>query len=134
MNPYQMTSQALAYLGDSVLEVKVREYLVTHALTRSAALNRTALSFVTAKRQSEAVQVILPLLTEEEVDVFKRGKNSHVTPPKSASLNEYKRATGFECVLGYLYLNNDHARIDELFRLAYTAELAALTEAGASDK
>lgn len=134
MNPYQMTSQALAYLGDSVLEVKVREYLVTHALTRSAALNRTALSFVTAKRQSEAVQVLLPLLTEEEADIFKRGKNSHVTPPKSASLNEYKRATGFECVLGYLYLNNDHARIDKLFRLAYAAELAALAEADTSDK
>lgn len=126
MDAYQMTSQALAYLGDAVLEVKVREYLVTHGLTRSAALNRVALSFVTAKRQSEAVQVILPLLTEEETDVFKRGKNSHLAPPKSATLNEYKRATGFECLLGYLHLKNRAERIDELFCAAYGEEIARL--------
>ncbi|MBO5110687.1 MAG: hypothetical protein J6D21_08215 [Clostridia bacterium] len=128
MDAYQMTSQALAYLGDAVLEVKVREYLVTHRLTRSAALNRVALSFVTAQRQSEAVKVILPLLTEEETDVFKRGKNSHLTPPKSATLNEYKRATGFECLFGYLHLKNDIQRIDELFRAAYGEEIARLAE------
>jgi 23S rRNA maturation mini-RNase III len=56
MDAYQMTSQSLAYLGDSVLEVKVREYLVKEGLSRSAALNRAALSFVTAARQSEAVR------------------------------------------------------------------------------
>ena len=126
MDAYQMTSQALAYLGDAVLEVKVREYLVTHNLTRSAALNRIALSFVTAQRQSEAVRIILPELNEEEADVFKRGKNSHLTPPKSATLNEYKRATGFECVLGYLHLQGRTERIDQLFRLAYAEELARL--------
>lgn len=134
MDAYQMTSQALAYLGDAVLEVKVREYLVTHYLTRSAALNRVALSFVTAQRQSEAVKIILPLLTEEEADVFKRGKNSHLTPPKSATLNEYKRATGFECLFGYLHLKNNAERIDELFRAAYGEELARLTDGSPTEK
>lgn len=123
-----MTSQSLAYLGDAVLEVKVREYLVKEGLSRSAVLNRAALSFVTAARQSEAVKVILPLLTEEETDVFKRGKNSHLTPPKSASLNEYKRATGFECVFGFLHLTGNFQRIDELFRAAYGEEMARLKE------
>lgn len=123
-----MTSQSLAYLGDAVLEVKVREYLVKEGLSRSAVLNRAALSFVTAARQSEAVKVILPLLTEEETDVFKRGKNSHLTPPKSASLNEYKRATGFECVFGFLHLTGNFERIDELFRAAYGEEMARLKE------
>jgi ribonuclease-3 family protein len=128
MDAYQMTSQSLAYLGDAVLEVKVREYLVKEGLSRSAVLNRAALSFVTAARQSEAVKVILPLLTEEETDVFKRGKNSHLTPPKSASLNEYKRATGFECVFGFLHLTSNFERIDELFRAAYGEEMARLKE------
>ena len=123
-----MTSQSLAYLGDAVLEVKVREYLVKEGLSRSAVLNRAALSFVTAARQSEAVKVILPLLTEEETDVFKRGKNSHLTPPKSASLNEYKRATGFECVFGFLHLTGNFERIDELFRAAYGEEMMRLKE------
>ena len=123
-----MTSQSLAYLGDAVLEVKVREYLVKEGLSRSAVLNRAALSFVTAARQSEAVKVILPLLTEEETDVFKRGKNSHLTPPKSASLNEYKRATGFECVFGFLHLTGNFERIDELFCAAYGEEMARLKE------
>lgn len=120
---YQMTSQSLAYLGDCVLELKVREYLVKHNFTHSAELNRAALSFVTAVAQSEAVKRILPLLRKDEEEIFRRGKNSHVTPPKSATLNEYKRATGFECLLGYLHLRGETDRIEELFCAAYADKI-----------
>lgn len=120
---YQMTSQSLAYLGDCVLELKVREHLVKRSITHSAELNRAALAFVTAVAQSEAVKRILPLLREDEEEIFRRGKNSHVTPPKSATLNEYKRATGFECVLGYLHLRGETDRIEELFCAAYADKM-----------
>ena len=123
MKEKELTSHALAYLGDCVLELKVREYLVKSNITHSSELNRAALSFVTAVAQSEAVKRVLPLLREDEEDVFRRGKNSHVSPPKSATLNEYKRATGFECVLGYLHLRGEVERIDELFCAAYADKL-----------
>ena len=119
---------ALSYLGDAVYSLYVRERLVGMGVSHAGELNRLSLDFVTAPKQAELAKRLLPLLTEEETDVFKRGKNSHLTPPKSASLNEYKRATGFECVFGFLHLTGNFQRIDELFRAAYGEEMARLKE------
>ena len=119
----QYSTAALAYLGDSVLEVKVRERLVKDGLSSSARLNSRALEFVTAPRQAEAMKNILPHLTEEEEAVFKRGRNmGHSNTPKAATMAQYRAATGMETLFGYLHLKGDGERIDALFALAYPAE------------
>ena len=111
----------LAFLGDSVLEVLAREYIVRHP-TADAPAPR-ALEYVTAVHQSEAVERLLPLLTDEENDVFRRGRNCvHGQIPKSASAAEYRRATGMECVFGLLWLRGETDRARKLFALAYEVE------------
>jgi len=111
---------ALAYLGDSVIEVRVRTMLVEQGIYQSRKLNRMALSYVTAAAQAKAVQRILPLLTEEENGVYHRGRNlDHANIPKNATRAEYLMATGFEALFGYLHLVGDRERMDTLFRAAY---------------
>ena len=116
-----ITTPALAYLGDSVLEVCVRTYLVAErGLSTSAHLNRASLDFVRAAAQSEAVGRMEPFLTEEEAAVYRRGRNmGHGNVPKSASVAEYRRATGMEVLFGYLSLTGQSQRIDYLFRVGY---------------
>ena len=116
-----ITTPALAYLGDSVLEVCVRTYLVTErGLSTSAHLNRASLDFVRASAQSEAVGRMEPHFTEEEAAIYRRGRNmGHGNVPKSASVAEYRRATGMEVLFGYLHLTGQSERLDHLFRLGY---------------
>ena len=116
-----ITTPALAYLGDSVLEVCVRTYLVTErGLSTSAHLNQASLDFVRASAQSEAMGRIEPQLTETEASVYRRGRNmGHTNVPKSASVAEYRRATGMEVLFGYLSLTGQAERINHLFRLGY---------------
>ncbi len=116
-----VTVPALAYLGDSVLEVMVRTYLVTErGLSTSAHLNRAALDFVRASVQSDAMERIEPHLTEEEANAYRRGRNTgHGNVPRSASVAEYRRATGMEVLFGYLSLVGKEERIRELFRIGY---------------
>ena len=116
-----MTTPALAYLGDSVLEVCVRTYLVSErGLSTSAHLNRASLDFVRASAQSEAMGRIEPLLTEQEAGYYRRGRNmGHGNVPKSASVAEYRRATGMEVLFGYLSLTGQTRRMNQLFRAAY---------------
>ena len=119
LNTY--SSAALAYLGDCALELCVREYLVKEkGISSSAKLNKQALDFVKASRQAEAMKNILPILTEKESDVFHRGRNmGHSSTPKSATVAEYRSATGMEALFGWLHLSGDKERINELFRIAY---------------
>ena len=115
------SNAALAYLGDCALELCVREYLVKEkGLSSSAKLNKEALLFVKASKQAEAMKNILPILTEEETDVFHRGRNmGHSNVPRSATVAEYRSATGMEALFGWLYLEKREERIKELFRIAY---------------
>ncbi len=118
LNTYSTAS--LAYLGDSVIEICVRKRLVKNGLSSSSALNKAALLYVRATAQAEAMKNIADLLTEEEAAVFRRGRNiGHTNTPKSATVAEYRNATGMEALFGYLYLAEKHERIDELFDLAY---------------
>ena len=120
MDVSQISAGALAYLGDSVLEALIREKLVLKGYEKSAKLNKEALNYVTAVNQAKAFKNIEEALSEEEANVFRRGKNSsHLNAPKSASLLEYKIATGFEAIFGYLRLIKNEERILELFSLAY---------------
>ena len=110
----------LAYLGDAVLEVLVRKRLLDLGVTDVGRLNKLALHYVRAVDQSAAVERILPHLSEEEEAVFKRGRNSHgVSAPKSATIAEYRRATGMEALFGWLYLAGEQERMEQLFALAY---------------
>ena len=114
------SSAALAYLGDAVLEVLVRQKLVEDGLTSSKALNVRALDFVRAPAQAKAMAKLLPHLTEQEDAVFHRGRNhGHGAHPKGATVGEYRNATGMEALFGYLHMMGETARIDELFAIAY---------------
>lgn len=120
MDFFQLKSSALAYLGDSVLEALIREALILKGFEKSANLNKEALKYVTAVNQSRAFSKIEGVLTEQEYSIFKRGLNCpHLNIPKSASPLEYKTATGFEAIFGYLRLIKNEDRINELFHLAY---------------
>ena len=112
-----MSAAKLAYLGDAVLEVLVRHRVIERGGEHPS---EAALAYVTASAQSDALERILPLLSEEESDVFKRGRNcGHGGVPKKATVAQYRRATGFEALFGYLYLLGDTKRIEELFLTAY---------------
>ena len=109
----------LAYLGDGVIEILVREKLVKSGNIPPERLHSTSLLFVRATEQSKAVERILPHLSETELDVYKRGRNAKSRVPKSSSAADYHRATGMECLFGYLYLSENNARIKELFEIAF---------------
>jgi ribonuclease-3 family protein len=116
----QIGACALAYLGDAVIEALVREHLVLKGYEKSGKLNDEARKFITAIAQSAAYHKIEGVLTEKEADIFKRARNSsHLNIPKSASATEYKNATGLEAIFGYLKLEKQSDRINELFYLAY---------------
>lgn len=123
VNIKEISTEALAYLGDSVLEIRVREKLVRDGVPDSGNLNRASLSYVKASRQAEAMHRIIPQLTEEEQQIYKRGRNmSGGNVPKSATMSQYRAATGMEALFGYLHLLQRYDRIDELFLNAYKTE------------
>ena len=116
----EVSTDALAYLGDSVIELLVREHLVNMNITSSGGLNSKSLEFVKAGAQAQAMINILPLLTDEEEAIFKRGRNkAGGNVPKSATVSEYRAATGMETLFGYLHLKGDRERISLLFREGY---------------
>lgn len=111
----QIPAAHLAYLGDCVYELLVREYLVKKGHPKPSV---ESLAYVTAGAQSNALEKLLPVLTEGEEDAYRRGRNCvHGGVPKHSTVAEYRRATGFEALFGYLYAKGDMARIRELFAL-----------------
>ena len=116
----ELSSAALAYLGDSVLELCVREHLLRRGLSTASHLNAASRDYVTTPAQAAAMERLLPHLTEQESAVFRRGRNNvHGNIPKKATMAQYRAATGMECLFAYLHLTQNQARIDELFALAY---------------
>lgn len=114
----------LAYIGDAVYEVLVRQYIVSCGNAPVNVLNRRARSMVNAAAQSAVYEKIKSVLTEEEDSVYKRGRNakSH-TAAKNQSISDYRRATGIEALFGYLYLEGRNDRISELFKLCLSEDL-----------
>lgn len=116
INASQLSPLNLAFIGDCVYEILVRETLVAQANRPVSDLHRESVKYVSAKAQTQAYEKIKDLLTEEETAVFKRGRNAHPGhSPKSATQGEYHCATGLEALFGYLYLKDDFFRIKELF-------------------
>lgn len=111
----QFNPVTLAFVGDAVYSTYVRERLALSGNGKAADFQRAAIKIVSAKGQSAFLDRILPLLTEQESEIFRRGKNAKkATKSKSASSLEYNRSTGFEAVLGYLYLTGEEERIGQL--------------------
>ena len=102
----------LAYIGDAIYELVIRTVVVERSNQATNALHKKTTGFVKAETQAAMMEVLLPLLTEEEEAVYKRGRNAKsASPAKNASLSDYRKATGFEAVIGYLYLQDNMDRI-----------------------
>ena len=119
----------LAYIGDGVYELIVRTVLVKRGNCPVNRLHKQASSLVKAASQSAMMEVLEPMLTEEEAGVYRRGRNAHSpTMAKHATMSDYRRATGFEALIGYLYLKEDFTRMTELVLAGLTAQEQAIKE------
>lgn len=106
----------LAFVGDGVYDLLVREYLVSQANRPVGELNRLKVEIVCCKAQAQTAKKLMPMLTDEEVAVYKRGRNATTnSTPKNSSKADYHSATGLEALFGYLYMKGDTQRIKELF-------------------
>ena len=110
-------SLELAYLGDTLYDLYVREHLVARG-GRVRALHREAVALVCAHAQSQALTRIMDALTEAERDVVRRARNTRQSPPKNADPGEYHHATALEALVGWLYVTGQRERMNELLRLA----------------
>lgn len=124
IKPNSLNPITLAYIGDAVYEILVREHLALEGDRPPEQLHRLAVSYVSAKAQAAAIEKIAPMLTEDETAAFKRGRNAKVSHvPKGASVAHYHNATGFEALFGYLYLTNRTQRMRELFKFICEGEI-----------
>lgn len=123
----------LAYIGDGVYELIVRTVVTARTNTKAKLLHRMTSQLVKAEAQSRMMEILLPQLSAEEESVYRRGRNAKSpTMAKNAAVLDYRRATGFEALMGYLYLTDRTARIMELVRLAldtYTPDEEQFAEA-----
>lgn len=116
----EMNPLSLAFMGDGVLELLVRQHLVERSRLLPGKLHAEAVRYVSARSQFLEMKLLEPLLTEEEHAVFRRGKNANkATVARHASVEEYRTSTGFECLLGWLYLKGRNDRIAELMNVLW---------------
>lgn len=109
----------LAYIGDDVYDLVIRTFLINQGNMPVNNINKRANALVKAETQSKMVGMIEPLLSDEEISIYKRGRNAKsATTAKNASVNDYRRATGFEALMGYLYLKGKFERMIELIRVS----------------
>lgn len=116
----ELSPLSLAFVGDSVLELLVRRRLVSTTRLHPGKLNAAKVRYVSARAQFREEKLLEPHLTEEELAVFKRGRNANkASVAKHASPEEYRASTGFECLLGWLYLGGQTERIEALFEILW---------------
>ncbi len=120
-SPSQYSPLALAYIGDGVYELYVRSRVIEENPDMPAhKLHKESVKFVKAHSQSNSIHSIIDMLNEDELAVFKRGRNAKSpTVPKNANLVDYRHATGFEALLGYLYLSQNSERLNQIMKIAY---------------
>lgn len=113
-----LSGLSLAFIGDAVYELFIRNYILSKGEARVKTLHKDCVRLVNADFQADMMDVLLPVLTEEETSVFKRGRNAHSGhTPKNKSEAQYHKATGFEALIGFLYLKKDYDRLSYLFSL-----------------
>ena len=118
-NPKLLSPLTLAFVGDVVYELLVREKIVQVGSMPTKKLNALKVELVRASAQAIVYDALEPMLTEEEHDILKRGRNSHTgSVPKNGSVADYRKATGVEALFGYLYLKKDSERLQLLFEKA----------------
>ena len=111
-----VSNLGLAHVGDGVFELMVRSWLCIRGKATNRGLHKATIRYVSAPAQAKAAEKILPLLSEEEADVFRRGRNANThTIPKAASREEYQAATALEALFGYLWLKGETGRLNQLF-------------------
>lgn len=118
----QYSPLTLAYMGDGVYEMYVRHNLVYKNNMPNGKLHLKAKEYVSSSGQSNAAKILLPLFDEEEMAIFKRGRNSSATPNKNNDIVEYHMATGLEALFGYLYLIGRTDRLDEFMNIIFNEE------------
>lgn len=124
VNPNELSPLTLAFIGDTVFDLLVREDIICDANRPANDLHNLAVKKVKASAQAASAEKIMPVLTEKELSVFKRGRNAksgHL--PKNASQSDYHMATGFEALFGYLYMTDELDRIKELYGLLNSDEI-----------
>ena len=112
----EVSSLALAYLGDAVLEIHIREYVIRMGKTKIDQLHRSAVKFVNARSQSKVYDSMQDILTDEELTIIRKGRNAKKNIPKNVDMVDYRKSTGVEALLGYLFLKGDNERINELVK------------------
>lgn len=120
MNTDQINSLVLAYLGDSIYELLIREHFIKENINKVNNLQNKVVKYVSATAQSKYINYLINnnLLTEKEIDIVKRGRNAKVySHPKNTDILTYKWATALECLFGYLYINKENNRIEELIKI-----------------
>ena len=120
MNTDQINTLTLAYLGDGVYELLIREYFINKGINKVNNLQKKVTGFVSAKSQAERIQYLIDnnLLKEEEVQIVKKGRNAKVNShPKNIDILTYKWATALETLFGYLYIKEEKNRINELINI-----------------
>lgn len=114
----EISPLTLAFVGDGVYDLLVREYLVRKANRSVGELNKIKVSLVNCKSQAEFAKILMPTLTEKELAVYKRGRNAAPKcTPKNGSVADYHSATGLETLFGYLQINKEFDRINQLFEI-----------------
>ena len=107
--------KTLAYMGDAVYELYIREYIVKNSREVASKLHRKTIKYVSAKAQEYVINNIYEMLTEEEKEIYKRGRNANAnTVPKNTDIVVYKKATGFEAIIGYLYFTGQNRRLKDI--------------------
>ena len=119
---------SLAFIGDSVYDLMIRSYVLSKGDAKAEQLHRSAVKYANAEFQARAAEKLLPMLNEEEEAVYRRGRNAHSAhTPKNKSEADYHKATGFEALMGYLYLTGNTERLYGLFDIILTVEKEAVT-------
>lgn len=108
----------LAYLGDAVFELLVRTSMVTGGKRKIKEIHLDTVQIVKAESQAKVIREVFDKLSEEEKDIVRRGRNAKSTPPRHADNGDYRMSTGFEALLGYLYLQGESQRIEQLVEAA----------------
>ncbi|MDD3304381.1 MAG: ribonuclease III domain-containing protein [Clostridia bacterium] len=112
-----VSMQTLAFIGDAVYNIYIRCYLASRSNAKTGFLHKQSIRFVSAKSQSRTMDAIIEKLTNEEVDIYKRGRNTNIITSKHAETIEYKKATGFEALIGYLYIDKQNERLEEIIKI-----------------